>query len=120
MNEKYQIEIKEFIDRFERYQDKKIALYGIGRYTATLLEGIEDYNFVGLMDKDSSKVGQTVFGLPIIDKATAEKTADMVIINTTETYGDIIDDRISDIRIPVFYIDGEKADKKESVKVGNL
>lgn len=119
MNEKYQIEIDEFIDRFGSYKNKRIVLYGIGRYTATLLEGIKDFNFVGLMDKDPSKVGQSVFGLPIIDKVVAEKNADMVIINTAETYWDIIYDRISDIKIPVFYKNGEKAEKKESVKLAN-
>lgn len=119
MNEKYQIEINEFTDRFGCYKNKRIVLYGIGRYTATLLEGIEGFNFVGLMDKDPSKVGQSVFGLPIIDKATAEKNADMVIINTAETYWNIIYDRISDIRIPIFYKNGDKAEKKESIKLEN-
>lgn len=119
MNEKYQIEINEFTYKFANYKDARIVLYGIGRYTATLLEGIEGFNFVGLMDKDSSKVGQTIFGLPIIDKATAEKNADMVIINTAETYWNIIYDRISDIGIPVFYKNGKEAEKKESIKLEN-
>ena len=119
MNEKYQIEIDEFTKKFRSYKNKRIVLYGIGRYTATLLEGIEGFNFVGLMDKDASKVGQSVFGLPIIDKAEAEKNADMVVINTAETYWNIIYDRIKDIKIPVFYKNGEKAKKRESTRHEN-
>lgn len=119
MNEKYQIEIEEFTKKFGSYKNKRIVLYGIGRYTATLLEGIEGFHFVGLMDKDASKVGQTAFGLPIIDKATAEKNADLVVINTAETYWDIIYDRIQDIKIPVFYKNGKKAEKRESTRLEN-
>lgn len=119
MNEKYQIEIDEFTDRFGSYKNRRIVLYGIGRYTATLLEGIEGFHFVGLMDKDASKVGQSVFGLPIIDKATAEKNADIVIINTAETYWNIIYDRIQDMKIPIFYKNGKKAEKKESTRLEN-
>ncbi len=53
------------------------------------------------------------FGLPVIDKYMVEQIADMVIINTSETYWDIIYHRICDIKLPVFYKNGEKATKKE-------
>lgn len=119
MNEKYQIEIDEFTDRFGSYKNKRIVLYGIGRYTATLLEGIKGFHFVGLMDKDPSKIGQSAFGLPILDKTAAENNADMVIVNTAETYWNVIYERIQDIKIPVFYKNGEKAEKKESIKLEN-
>jgi hypothetical protein len=46
MNEKYQIEIQEFVQNFKDCKDKKIVLCGIGRYTATLLEGVRDFRFV--------------------------------------------------------------------------
>ena len=42
-----------------------------------------------------------------------EQIADMVIINTSETYWDIIYHRICDIKLPVFYKNGEKATKKK-------
>ena len=45
MNDKYQIEIDEFSDRFAKYKDARIVLYGIGRYTATLLEGLKGFRF---------------------------------------------------------------------------
>ena len=68
MNDKYQLEIDEFSDRFARYRNARIVLYGIGRYTATLLEGLEVFRIVGLMDKDSANVGKVIFGLPVVDQ----------------------------------------------------
>lgn len=119
MGDKYQIELDEFIERFRNHKDDKIILYGIGRYTATLLKGIKDFHFVGLMDKDPSKTGKWIFGLPVMDIQTAEKNGDMVIINTSETYWDIIYNRIQNIKIPVFYKNGEQAKEKENIELKN-
>lgn len=119
MNNKYQIEIDEFAERFAQYQEKKMILYGIGRYTATLLEGLKTFQFIGLMDKDPANIGKIIFGLPVMDKETAEKNADMVVINTSETYWDVIYDRIQDIKIPVFYKNGQKAERKSQKKYKN-
>ena len=113
MNEKYQIEINEFKEQFRDFKNARIVLYGTGRLTATILEGITDYNFVGLMDKDTSRIGELAFGIPIIDKRTAEKISDIVIINTAETYWDVIYERIKDLNVPIYYRNGERAQKKE-------
>lgn len=119
MNEKYRIEIDNFIRRFGKYRASRIVLYGIGRYTATLLEGLKDFRIVGLMDKDPSNTGKTLSGVPILDKETAEKTADMVIINTAETYWNVIYGRIRDIKIPVYYINGEPAKPDTAAEAEN-
>ncbi len=119
MNEKYQLEIDRFVQRFDGYQNFRIVLYGIGRYTATLLEGLEGFRIVGLMDKDPDNIGKVMFGIPIIDKASAENMADMVIINTAETYWNVIYDRIQDIKIPVYYINGKRAIKKTNRQQSN-
>ena len=65
------------------------------------------------MDKDPGNVGKVMFGVPVMDKETAEREADIVIINTAETYWDVIYSRIRDIRIPVYYLNGERAQEKE-------
>lgn len=119
MNEKYQLEIENFIRRFGKYESARIVLYGIGRYTATLLEGLSGFHIVGLMDKDPANIGKVIFGLPVVDKATAEKVADIIIINTAETYWDVIYNRISDVKIPVYYLNGEKAEQKEENSTEN-
>lgn len=119
VNEKYRIEIDEFNENFSQLNNKRIVLYGIGRYTATLLQGAEDFCFVGLMDKDPANIGKKMFGLPIVDMKTAEKIADIVIINTSETYWNVIYERIADIGIPVYYKNGARAEKKKQVQKDN-
>ena len=52
MNNKYQIELDEINNNFRKYKQLRKVLYGIGRYTATLVEGLKGFNFVGLMDKN--------------------------------------------------------------------
>lgn len=119
MNGKYQVEVDEFIKNFEKYKKFKIIIYGIGRYTATLLNGVKGFQFVGLMDKDSKNIGKKMFGLPIVDKTVAEEIADMIVINTSETYWDVIYDRIKGVKIPIFYKNGERAKNKPDIKFEN-
>lgn len=119
MNNKYQIELDEFNENFKEFKQSKIVLYGIGRYTATLVEGLQDFDFVGLMDKDSANTGKIMFGLPIISKEEAEHKADLVVINTSETYWNVIYNRIEDIQIPVYYKNGERAEKKKKQQYHN-
>lgn len=111
MNEHYQVDIDQFEEQFSAYKGARIVLYGIGLRTGILLNGPKrpDFRFVGLMDKDPNNLGKTMYGLPIIDQATAEKTGDLVIINTFESYWDVIYNRIQQIKIPVFYRNGELA-----------
>lgn len=113
MDNKYQNEIDEFCEKFHKYKKNNIVLYGIGRYTATIIEGVKEFHFVGLMDKDPLNQGKEIFGLPIVDSETAEQIADLVIINTSETYWDVIFDRIKNISIPVFYKNGNLAELKK-------
>ena len=72
MNNKYQIELDEFKENFKEFRKSRIVLYGIGRYTATLVDGLKDFQFVGLMDKDPANVGKIMFGIPIVSKEEAE------------------------------------------------
>ena len=121
MENRYQDEIDSFNSIFEKYKDKRIVLYGIGRLTGTLLEYVDGFNIVGLMDKDQSKTGQVIYGKKIVSKEEAEQQADMVIINTQPVYWHIIFDRISDITIPVYNLDGTKAtpSKSQTADAGN-
>ena len=111
----YRSEIEDFRKHFDTYKNKKIVIYGIGRYSATLLPEIGDFHVIGLMDKDESKIGTVLYGIPVISKADAKKQADMIIINTSGSYWDIIYHRISDLKVEVFYRNGEKARERKEV-----
>lgn len=105
----YQIEIDSFKNNFKSFKDKKIVLYGIGRYTATLVPAIKEFQIVGLMDRDENNIGKEMYGIPVISKEEAEHNADLIIINTAETYWRIIYKRICELSIPVYFLNGENA-----------
>ncbi len=109
----YQMEADKFRNIFLNYQKKRIVLYGIGRYTATLIPAIPDFNIVGLMDRDEGNIGKILYGFPVLSKEEAEKEADLIIINTTETYWKVIYKRICDLEIPIFYLDGSLAKNED-------
>jgi len=119
MGNRYQSELDEFHKNFDRFRGKRIVLYGIGRYTATLVDGVKDHAFVGLMDKDPANSGKVMFGLPILTEREAEERADLVIINTSGTYWEVIYRRIKEIRIPVYFLNGELAREEELPETEN-
>ena len=47
---KYEIEIENFRHIFLDMKNKRVAIYGMGRRSATLLPGITDFNIVGVLD----------------------------------------------------------------------
>lgn len=110
---KYQIEIDAFKNNFRRFKNKKIVIYGIGRRTATLLLGINEFHVIGLLDKQKENVGITISGIPVISIEEAEEKADLIIINSDPTNYYVIYKRISCCKIPVYYANGEKARLKE-------
>lgn len=117
METNYQTEITAFKKAFSGFIQKKIVIYGIGRRTATLLPELNDWNIIGLMDKDPGLIGTKMFNYPIISLSEAEKHADLIIINAPQTYWKVIYSRISDSVIPVYYQDGSRAKtEKKSFK----
>lgn len=113
MRSKYQMEIDYFRKNFIKYQTRRIAIYGIGRRTASLLPGIRDFRIVGLLDREEGNVGKVVGGIPVISLPDAEKTADMLIINSDPTNYRIIYRRIMGTSLPVYYANGEEAEIPE-------
>lgn len=116
---RYQSELDSFREHFAGFADKRIALYGIGRMTITLLEGIKDFQFVALLDRDPSSTGKEILGIPVVSLDEAEEKADLIIINTSKTYWDIIFSRIENSQIPVYFKNGERAKKKEQENENN-
>ena len=109
----YLDEINSFENHFKSYRNSRIVLYGIGRFTATITSALMDkFNFVGLLDKDLENIGKIFYGLPILSLEEAERNADLIIINTSETYWKLIFRRIENCKLPVFYRNGEQACKE--------
>lgn len=117
MDNRYQSEIEDFKAKFHMYQKQRIVLYGIGRYTATLVDGLKNYHIVGLMDKDPKNIGKTIFGLPVLSKEEAQEKADLIIINTAGTYWNVIYRRIMDMSVPIYFRNGEPAKVEEMTKI---
>lgn len=109
----YEKEKVEFEEYFSEYREKRIVLYGIGRFTATLISMLQNWNIVGLMDKNPEKTGTYVYGLPILGLEEIEDKADLVIINTSGTYWDLIYQRIKHLNVPIYYRNGKKAEDEE-------
>lgn len=113
---------EEFIVKFKKFRNKKIVLYGIGQYTATLLAKQTNYNIIGLLDGDCDNVGKTIYGLRVMTVDEAQECADMIVINTSIMYWDLIFKRIANVNIPVYYPNGKRAvnnDAKRKVVIDN-
>lgn len=107
---KYEIEIENFRRIFSHIKNTRIAIYGMGRRSATLLPGITDFNIVGLLDRAESSLGKELCGVDVISIEHIEEKADIIIINSDPSNYDIIYKRIADIvKIPVYYADGRLA-----------
>ena len=103
-----------FIEAFKGLKDKKIVLYGLGQYTATLLNMTDEFCFVGLLDGNVQNIGKEFYGLEVLSIEEAVEKADLIVINTSTFYWNTIYDRIKEVEIPVYYANGEPA------KVQNL
>ncbi|WP_026509892.1 hypothetical protein [Butyrivibrio sp. LC3010] len=110
MEQAYKHEIEQFKTAFSWLKDKRIVLYGIGRYTATILSELSNqFDFVGLLDKDPENIGKEINGIKVVDLKYAEKNADLIIINTQEMYWNTILRRISGSQIPIYFRSGQQA-----------
>lgn len=107
---KYDIEIENFRHNFSGIKDKRIAIYGMGRRSATLLPGITDFNIAGILDRDESNVGKELCGIKVISIKNVENYVDAIIINSDPSNYEIIYKRIAnDVTVPVYYADGRIA-----------
>lgn len=99
----------DFKAAFYKHKEKRIVLYGIGLSTAIVVSKNDCFCFVGLMDQDPANIGRMMHGLPVVSLAEAEEIADMIVINSPETYWQLIYKRIHNSKIPIYFRNGEKA-----------
>ena len=80
---------------FQEYSNKKILIYGTGKNAEKVIEALEDFPLVGVVD--GSRIYGTFKGLPILCWEEIDKrTADVLIIATRKMNYDIIYNRIRD------------------------
>lgn len=115
MGNNYREEYEMFAEKFSTFKDQRIILYGIGRFTSTLVPYLADWNIVGVMDRNPENVGKNFFGLPVLSVEEVKKKADIIIINTSGTYWNIIYERIKSVGLPIYYRDGRIAKEQEGV-----
>lgn len=100
--------ITTFYNNFFALKDVPIVLYGIGQYTKIILENVDGFNIIGLMDRNTT--GQTIYGYPVISEYEAAEKAVAVIIVANLSVAPIIYDRIKDImyshNVSVYYLNG--------------
>lgn len=106
-------DIVQFEKCFKNMREKRLVIYGTGRATERLLAGIDGFNIVGLLDKDTNKIGKEMKGIPIVDIEFAKKNGDCIIINTAEMYWNVIYKRIKNCNLPIFYKNGIQATEPE-------
>lgn len=98
-----------FKTSFAEFENKNIVLYGIGVKTQSILENI-NFNFIGLMDKDTENIGKTYYGLKVLSYEEVIKSADLIIIVAGDVYFQTIFSRIEFLQkehdIPIYFCDG--------------
>jgi FMN phosphatase YigB (HAD superfamily) len=85
----------QFLRSFEHLRGKPIALYGLGVNTYHLLNAVEGFNIVGLMDPEN--IGRRVFGLQVLSKDEAAARVKAIIIVARTAVVPIIYARIADL-----------------------
>ncbi|NLO96797.1 MAG: hypothetical protein GX091_01760 [Peptococcaceae bacterium] len=112
--------IQQWKDNFDILQDRKIAIYGIGKNTKCILENFPADNVVGLMD--AVRTGEEIYGRPIIsiEEAIVMGVSCIVIVarasNVKIIFRRIADDCAAN-GIDVYSIDGKLVNfEKEETK----
>ncbi len=111
--------IDAFSLNFEKFIQKKLVLYGIGKNTQYLLDHFREYNFVGLMDE--VRTGEVIYGKNIISKEQVLASGvDTIIIVARANNIRIIYRRIAEFcaanSISVYDINGNILDAKSSLQ----
>lgn len=114
---KFDYEIEAFELAFKDRKHLKIAIYGTGRMTATLLTNLNGFHIIGLLDRDLAMIGKEMYGVKVLSRQEAEENADIIIINTSESYWNTIYRRIHDWKIPIYFRNGKRA--SETLTSGN-
>lgn len=102
-----------FRQAFESMKEEKILLYGLGINTKAIIQNINDFNIVGVMD--AKHEGEYFCGKYIFSEDEALKAAKIIVIIARETFVPIIYQRIKHLETAgtkIFNISGENLKEK--------
>ena len=122
MENKLDYAVNLFREHFERFKEKRIAIYGIGANTKVIMEHCNEFNIVALLDP--TMVGKVLYNIPIISyEELLDYQIDMVIIVARYSHLGIIYSRIAEYckenNVPVYDINGNLMGSKASKVVEN-
>lgn len=106
--------LDDFEYHFKDHKKKKIVLYGTSDKTKIICEEMDQYNIVGIMDKNDLNIGKKISEVDVIDINRANKS-DVIIIVTVEKHWKEIYNRIKDkinSQIEVYGLSGENLREK--------
>lgn len=84
---------KIFSERFEKYRERRIVLYGLGENTEKILAGCKNFQFPGLLDGFSTSGSR--FGKPILElKQLPKLQVDILVIVARSSTRGIILERV--------------------------
>ena len=103
---------KNFTENFGRFKHRKIVLYGIGPETEILLNSVNEFNIVGLMDPNKKIENKFFYEKKILSEKNVIKIRPIIIIVSKEEKADIIFSEIEHLqkknKIEIFFKDGKK------------
>lgn len=104
-----------FEHNFSFLRGVPIALYGVGQYTKMLLETVENFQIVGLMDERMT--GQTIYGLPVLSREQVRSMARAVILVANLSVSPVIYHRLcewaDEAEMPIYYLNGLSPAKED-------
>jgi predicted HAD superfamily hydrolase len=102
--------VQTFEQNFSHLKSEPIALYGVGEKTRLLLDHLNGYHIVGILDKNSA--GFSLYGKDVITLQEATAQASTIIIVANYSSAEIIYKRIAHIEklyhIPIFHMNGRR------------
>src|SRR3972149_5262246 len=102
--------VNTFQANFGMLSSKPLVLYGIGEKTRILVEQCDDYNIVGLMDKNSA--GCVVYGKKVLSPEDVIGISQHIIIISNFASADLIYQRIAYLEkehgINIYHLNGTK------------
>ncbi len=102
--------VSDFRTNFDTLKDIPVVLYGVGQFTKHIVELVDDFHIIGLMDAKTT--GQTIYGLRVLSEQEVAAAAKAIIIVANLSVAGEIHQRIEKFTtkhcIEVYFLNGLK------------